>query len=88
MTKAHDPGDDLFCEHRLEAVLDTHAGRGSREVVGGVAEALEGSSAGPADNDITMLALRCARRRRIIDIFGRRSENQPESRSSAARGSA
>ena len=28
VTEAHDPGGDLFCEHRLEAVLRTHAGRG------------------------------------------------------------
>ena len=59
VTEAHDPGDNLFCEHRLEAVLCTHAGRGSRELIGGVTEALKGfvGTASPSD-DITMLALR------------------------------
>ena len=42
VTEAHDPGDNLFCEHWLEAVLCTHAGRGSRELIGGVTEALKG----------------------------------------------
>jgi sigma-B regulation protein RsbU (phosphoserine phosphatase) len=59
VTEAHDPGGDLFCEHRLEAVLRTHAGRGSREVVGGVTEALRGFvGTAPPFDDITMLALR------------------------------
>jgi sigma-B regulation protein RsbU (phosphoserine phosphatase) len=59
VTEAHDPGGDLFCEHRLEAVLGTHAGRGSREVVGGVTEALKGFvGTAPPHDDITMLALR------------------------------
>ena len=59
VTEAHDPGDNLFCEHRLEAALCTHAGRCSRELVGGVTEALKGfvGTALPSD-DITMLALR------------------------------
>lgn len=59
VTEAHDPGGELFCEHRLEAVLRTQAGRCSREVVGGVAEALKcfvGTA--PPSDDITMLALR------------------------------
>jgi sigma-B regulation protein RsbU (phosphoserine phosphatase) len=59
VTEAHDPGGNLFCEHRLEAVLCTHAGRGSREIVGGVAEALKGFvGTAPPSDDITMLALR------------------------------
>ena len=59
VTEAHDPGDNLFCEHRLEAVLCTHAGRGSRELVGGVTEALKGFvGTAPPSDDITMLALR------------------------------
>jgi len=59
VTEAHDPGGDLFCEHRLEAVLRTHADRGSREVVGGVTEALRGFvGTAPPFDDITMLALR------------------------------
>ena len=59
VTEAHDPDDNLFCEHRLEAVLCTHAGRGSRELVGGVTEALKGFvGTAPPSDDITMLALR------------------------------
>jgi len=59
VTEAHDPGGDLFCEHRLEAVLRTHADRGSREVVGGVTEALRDFvGTAPPFDDITMLALR------------------------------
>ena len=59
VTEAHDPGGDLFCEHRVESVLRTHAGRGSREVVGGVTEALRGFvGTAPQSDDITMLALR------------------------------
>ena len=59
MTEAHDPDDNLFCEHRLEAVLCTHAGRGSRELVGGVTEALKSFvGTAPPSDDITMLALR------------------------------
>ena len=59
VTEAHDPGGDLFCEDRLEAVLGMHAGRGSREVVGGVTEALKGFvGTAPPHDDITMLALR------------------------------
>jgi sigma-B regulation protein RsbU (phosphoserine phosphatase) len=59
VTEAHDPGGDLFCEHRLEAVLRAHADRGSREVVGGVTEALRGFvGTAPPFDDITMLALR------------------------------
>ena len=59
VTEAHDPGGDLFCEHRLEAVLCTHAGRGSRELIGGVTEALKGFvGTAPPSDDITMLALR------------------------------
>ena len=59
VTEAHDPGGNLFCEHRLEAVLRAHAGCGSREVVGGVTEALRGFvGTAPQSDDITMLALR------------------------------
>jgi sigma-B regulation protein RsbU (phosphoserine phosphatase) len=59
VTEAHDPVGNLFCEHRLEAVLRTHAGRGSREVVGGVTEALKGFvGTAPQSDDITMLAVR------------------------------
>jgi sigma-B regulation protein RsbU (phosphoserine phosphatase) len=59
VTEAHDPGDNLFCEHRLEAVLCTHAARGSRELVGGVTEALKSFvGTAPPSDDITMLALR------------------------------
>ena len=59
VTEAHDPGDNLFCEYRLEAVLCTHAGRSSRELVGGVIEALKGFvGTAPPSDDITMLALR------------------------------
>ena len=59
VTEAHDPGNNLFCEHRLEAVLCTHAGRGSRELIGGVTEALKGFvGTAPPSDDITMLALR------------------------------
>jgi serine phosphatase RsbU (regulator of sigma subunit) len=59
VTEAHDPDDNLFCEHRLEAVLCTHAARGSRELVGGVTEALKSFvGRAPPSDDITMLALR------------------------------
>jgi serine phosphatase RsbU (regulator of sigma subunit) len=59
VTEAHNPVGDLFCEHRLEAVLRTHAGRGSREIVDGVTEALKSfAGTAPPSDDITMLALR------------------------------
>ena len=70
MTEAHDPGDNLFCEHRLEAVLCTHAGRGSRELVGGVTEALKSFvGTAPPSDDITMLALRWLDAAALVSTF-------------------
>ena len=70
MTEAHDPDDHLFCEHRLEAVLCTHAGRGSRELVGGATEALKGFvGTAPPSDDITMLALRWLDAAALVSTF-------------------
>jgi HAMP domain-containing protein len=59
VTEAMGPGDELFGEERLEAVMREHADRGPEELVRAIMDAVHRFAAGrPPSDDLTLVALR------------------------------